>query len=153
MEGLERSLGEHPFFAGLSEHYIALVASCATDRQFEAGQYLFHEGESADGVYLVRRGRIGILITVPGRGAVMVHTASAGEIAGVSWLVPPYRWTYDAKALEPVLAIVIDTKCLRQKSEADHAFGYEMMQRFIPVLVDRLHAARLQMLDLYGVRT
>lgn len=69
----------------------------------------------------------------------------------MSWLVPPYRWTYDAKALELTRALAIEAKCLRGKCEADHDLGYEMMERFMPVLVERLHAARLQMLDVYGI--
>ena len=150
MEGLERIVREHPFFAGLSEPLVTLVSGCAKNVRFDAGQYLFREGESADAFYLIRHGRVALMITIPGRGTVTVHTVGEGELAGVSWLVPPYRWTYDAKAIELTRAISIDAKCLRQKCEADHDFGYDMMKRFTPVLVERLQSARLQMLDVYG---
>jgi len=73
-----------------------------------------------------------------------------GEILGVSWVIPPYRWTYDARALDLLRAIAIDAACLRQKREADHDLGYEMMKRFLPILVQRLQATRLQILDVYG---
>jgi hypothetical protein len=49
-------------------------------------------------------------------------------------------------------AIGIDAACLRGKCEADHDLGYEMMKRFLPILVQRLHATRLQILDVYGKR-
>jgi len=64
--------------------------------------------------------------------------------------VPPYRWGFDAKALDMVRAIALDATCLRGKCEADHDLGYEMMKRFMPVLVHRLQATRLQLLDVYG---
>ena len=80
----------------------------------------------------------------------MAWTVGEGEIVGVSWLIPPYRWTYDAKALDLVRAIGMDATCLRQKSEDDHDLGYEMMKRFVPVLVERLQTTRLQILDVYG---
>lgn len=150
MERLERIVREHQFFAGLSQSFCTLVSGCAKNVRFDAGQYLFHEGDAADEFYLIRHGRVALTITVPGKGVVTVHTVSAGELAGVSWLVPPYRWTYDAKALELTRAIALDAKCLRNKCEADHDLGYEMMKRFMPVLVERLQAARLQMLDIYG---
>ena len=150
MEGLERIVREHAFFAGLPDPFCNLVSGCVKNVRFDTGQYLFHEGESADEFYLIRHGRIALMITVPGKGAMTVHTVSEGELAGVSWLVPPYRWTYDAKALELTRAIAIDARCLRNKCEVDHDLGYEMMKRFMPVLVERLHAARLQMLDVYG---
>ncbi len=128
MEGLERIVREHPFFAGLPQSFCALVSGCAKNVRFAAGQYLFHEGGSADEFYLVRHGRVALTITVLGKGEVTVHTVSAGELAGVSWLVPPYRWTYDAKALELTRAIALDARCLRDKCEADHDLGYEMMK-------------------------
>jgi CRP/FNR family transcriptional regulator, cyclic AMP receptor protein len=44
----------------------------------------------------------------------------------------------------------MDASCLPQKCEADHDLGYEMMKRFMPVLIQRLQATRLQILDVYG---
>ncbi|MDX3966866.1 MAG: cyclic nucleotide-binding domain-containing protein [Bradyrhizobium sp.] len=153
MEGLERIVREHRFFAGLDDAFCKLVCGCAKNVRFEAGQYLFHEGEPADRFYLLRHGRVALEVTTPGRGAVRFQTVGEDEVVGVSWLIPPYRWTYDAKALELVRAIAMDATCLRQKCEADHDLGYEMMKRFVPVLVERLHATRLQILDVYGTPT
>lgn len=89
-------------------------------------------------------------IKAPGREPLVIQTLSAGEILGVSWLVRPYCWALDAKAIELTRAIAVDAACLRQKFDEDHDFGYEMMQRFVPVLMKRLQATRLQLLDVYG---
>jgi CRP/FNR family cyclic AMP-dependent transcriptional regulator len=150
MEGLERIIREHPFFSGLSEEFTALVCGCAKNVRFEASQYLFHEGQPADEFYLLRHGRVALEIASPGRGSLTFETLSEGAIVGVSWLVPPYRWTYDARALTLVRAIAMDAACLRRKCEDDHHLGYDMMKRFIPPLVERLHSTRLQVLDVYG---
>lgn len=150
MEGLERIVGEHPFFAGLEQEYIDLVTGCCKNVRFEAGQFVVREGEAADLIYLIRHGRVALQISAPGRGEVVFQTLGEGEVVGVSWLIPPYRWNQEAKALELVRAIAIDAQCLRNKSEADHHFGYEMMKRFVPVLVDRLQTTRMQILDVYG---
>jgi len=150
IEGLDRIVREHPFFAGLDEAFCKLVCGCAKNVRFEAGQYLFREGGPADQFYLLRHGRVALQVSAPGRGEVTFQTVGEGEIVGVSWLIPPYRWSYDAKALELVRAISMDAKCLRQKCESDHDLGYEMMKRFVPVLVQRLQATRMQILDVYG---
>jgi CRP/FNR family transcriptional regulator, cyclic AMP receptor protein len=150
MEGLERIIKEHSFFAGMQDVFRELVCGCAKNTHFGAGQYLFHEGEPADWFYLIRHGRVAFQLTAPGRGAMTFQTVAEGELAGVSWLIPPYRWTYDAKAVEDTRAIAINALCLRQKCEADHDLGYEMMKRFMPVLIQRLQATRLQILDVYG---
>ncbi len=150
MEGLERIVREHPFFAGLGEEAGKLVSGCAKNVRFEPGQYLFHEGDPADQFYLLRHGRAALELSAPGRGTVLFQTLGEGEVVGVSWLIPPYRWTYDAKALTLIRAIAMDAACLRRKCEEDHDLGYDMMKRFMPVLIQRLQATRMQILDVYG---
>ena len=53
-------------------------------------------------------------------------------------------------ALEPVGAIAVDAACLRGKADTDPAFGYEIMKRFATVMLERLDASRLRLLDIYG---
>ena len=112
--------------------------------------FLRRASSTCDQFYLIRHGRVALELTAPGRGAVTFQTLAEGEIVGVSWLIPPYRWTDDARAVGLVRAIAMDAACLRRKCEADHDLGYEMMKRFVPILVRRLEATRLQILDVYG---
>jgi CRP-like cAMP-binding protein len=152
MEGLERILKDHSFFAGFAPQHLALVVGCARNHRFEARQTLFREGEPANEFFLIRHGKVALDILDPGRTPIVFATLGVGEIVGASWLVPPYRWTFDARAVELTRAIGIDAACLRRKCEADHDFGYEMMKRFLPELVKRLQATQLQILDVYGKR-
>jgi CRP-like cAMP-binding protein len=149
IEGMDKIVREHRFFAGLGEDVIQLVAGCTRNVRFDAGKYLFHEGDPADEFFLIRHGRVALEIAAPGRAAVTFQTVPEGDVVGLSWIIPPYRWAYDARALDLVRAIGIDATCLRQKCESDHDFGYTMMMRFVPVLVERLQATRLQVLDVY----
>jgi len=143
---------EHPFYSGMKEEFLELISGCAKNVRFEAGQYMFNEGQPADQFYLLRSGRVALQISAPER-TLTVQTVGEDEIVGASWLVPPYRWGFDAKALELTRAIAMDAACLRGKSEGDHDLGYELMKRFMPVLIQRLHATRLQILDVYGVHS
>jgi len=151
IEGLDRIIHQHRFFAGLDEQFLKLVVGCAKNVRFESGQYLFREGSPADQFYLLREGRVALEIAAPGRAALSFLTVNEGEVVGVSWLIPPYRWTYDGRAMGLVRAIALDAKCLRDKCEENHDLGYEMMKRVVPIIVQRLHATRLQVLDVYGV--
>ena len=47
-------------------------------------------------------------------------------------------------------ATSIDAQCLRRKCDDNPALGYELMKRFLPILADRLQAARVQLVDLYA---
>jgi CRP-like cAMP-binding protein len=53
-------------------------------------------------------------------------------------------------AVTDTAAIALDAGCLRQKCDADPRLGYALVQRFAALLVQRLHATRLRLVDLYG---
>jgi CRP/FNR family cyclic AMP-dependent transcriptional regulator len=148
--GLDSFIREHPLFEGLDEDTLALIAGCARNVHFAAGAYLFREGGPAVEFYLLRAGRVALEIASPGRPTMTILTIGAGEVAGVSWLVPPYRWQHDARAVEEVRATSIGAECLRQKCEADPRLGYALMKRVVPMLLKRLRTSRLQMLDVAG---
>jgi CRP/FNR family cyclic AMP-dependent transcriptional regulator len=150
VQSLEPLLRDHPYFAGLEPQYLALLVGCARNVRFGAGEYLFEEGQPADRFYILRSGHVALEIDAPGRGPIIVQTVGAGDVLGFSWLFEPHRWSFDARAVEATRAIALDGVCLRTKSEADHGLGYELMKRFARVVVQRLQATRLQLLDVYG---
>jgi len=143
-------IAEHPFFRDMTGPYRALVAGCGKNVRFEAGQMLAKTSEPANEFFAIRHGRVSIELHSPERGPLIIQTVESGDIAGWSWLFPPYQWTFDIRALEEVRVVSFDGKCLRAKCEQDAAMGYELMKRFARVFVRRLEAARLQLLDLYG---
>ena len=79
----------------------------------------------------------------------MIETLGPGTEIGWSWLFPPYRWQFDARATEPVEAIAVDAICLREKVDSDPALGYELTKRFAAVMLSRLQAARLRLTVLH----
>ena len=151
METLEPILSQHAFFKDLPPAYLSIIVGCASNVKFAEGEFLFREGGDADTFYLIREGRVALEIFTTHKGPVVLHSIGEGEVVGWSWLIPPYHWHFDARAMEPARAIALDGKCLRGKCEDDHSLGYELMKRFAHIIEERLQAARLQLLDLYGV--
>jgi len=131
MRGLERIVLDQPFFAGLGPEFGSAISGCTRNLRFAAGEYLFREGE-------------------PGQQPLVVATLHEGDILDGSWLVPPYLWTFDARSSELVRVLGVDARCLRDKCEADHDLGYELMKRFAGAMGERLRATRLQVADVYG---
>ena len=140
----------HEFFAALEPADIDLVAGCGRNVVFPAGATIAHAGDAADTFYVVRDGRVALEVHSPGRGTLVVDTAGTGDVAGWSWLFPPYEWRFDARAEREVHAVALDGACLRAKCDEDPAFGYRLLKRFSAVVVERLETARLRLLDLYG---
>jgi CRP/FNR family transcriptional regulator, cyclic AMP receptor protein len=147
---LEGILAEHPFANNLKDEYLQLMLGCASNVRFEAGQFVFHEGEDADQFYLIREGKIALEIFAAQRGPLTILTLESGDVLGWSWLFPPYRWKFDARALVLTRALALDGKCLRTKCEEDHHLGYELLKRFVLVIEQRLQATRFQLLNVYS---
>ncbi len=149
MKKIDALLKELPFFAALTHEQYRIISGCARNCRFDAGQYLFRESAPADEFLVIRHGKVALEIVAPGQAPIVISTLHEGDVVGAAWLVPPYRWMYDARAMELTRAIGIDAECLRGKCEADPKLGYEMMKLFLPMLVDGLHATQLQLLDVY----
>jgi len=153
MATMEELLGGHPFFAGLGSSVVQLIAGCASNVHFAAGDYIFVEGEAASRFYVIRHGRVALEIHSPTRGPLVIDTMDEGEVLGWSWLVPPYRYFGDARAVTPVSATVLDGTCLRGKCEADAELGYQLLKRVTTVMYQRLQSTRVRLLDLYGTES
>ena len=150
METLEPIVSGLPLFKGLKPEHIQIITGCAANARFEAGEFLGRSGGPADRFWIIRQGRVTLEIHAPGRGSLTVQTIGENDVAGWSWLVPPYQLRFDIHAASSTRALVFDGLCLRGKLAHDPELGYELMQRFSQVILRRLEAMSIQLLDLYG---
>jgi CRP-like cAMP-binding protein len=153
IESLEQLLKHHPFFSGLPDPFLKIVAGCGKNAQFAKDTMVFREGDPADCFYLIRDGHVALEIHSPKGGTIVIQSVPAGQVLGWSWMFPPYRWHFDARATEPVRATRLDAKCLRDKCEADPKLGFDMMRRFNGILLQRLQSTRLQLIDAYETKS
>ena len=143
-------LTPHPVFKDFDEETLDLLSGCGRIEHFKKGQFIYREGDEADKVYIIRKGDVAIEIAAPGRPPLVVESLKAGDIAGWSWMVPPYRSSADALAVTDVSAVSLDATCMRGKCDDHPALGYQMFKTWLPHLTKRVRAQRLQLLDLYG---
>lgn len=148
-EDLGTFLACHPLLGGLPGDVDDDISRCCLNIAVRAGQYLLVEGEPANAFYLIRRGQVSLETRAPGRLQVL-ETLGPGAVLGWSWLFPPYRWRFDARAVEPVGAVAVDATCLRSKAETDPNLGYELMKRFNSVIVSRLDAVQARLSERYS---
>jgi len=145
-EILGKILSQQLFFKGMAPEHIAFLAECSTRVQFAAGQYLCREGEIADFFYVIHHGLVALELVKPDQGDFAVQSLEAGDILGWSWLVPPYRWRFNARAVETTQAIALDGRCLRAKCEENHELGYQLLVRLMQVMTQRLETTRHQLI-------
>ena len=107
-ESLKQAIRVHPFFEGMRPEHLDIIASDAKSAKFEAGQMLFHEGEPANQFYLIQSGRITLEAHELAGETVKVLDLGPSEVLGWSWLVPPFTWHLQARALEPTQVIALN---------------------------------------------
>jgi CRP-like cAMP-binding protein len=127
------------------------LADCARRAEFSTDELIFRQGDEADQFYLIRRGRVALEIPTPQGDPIILQTAGKGDFLGWSWMITPYRWHFNARAVELTRAVALNGKRLREKCESDHHLGYEVIRRVAGIMDRRLQATRLQLLDIYGI--
>ncbi len=150
MKALAARIAEQPFFQGMTSEHLTILGDCAMATQFTQGQMIVSENDLANRFYVLEAGRVALEFRRDDGGQVLVETLGPGEALGWSWLFPPYRWHFDARALEDTTAIFFYGTRLRAACDEDHDFGYELIRRMAQVAVLRLEIARRHLASIVG---
>ncbi len=154
MHTLESILSEHYCFKGLGKKYLDMIAKKATHAAYDEGDYIFHEGDKGDKLYIIREGIVALETRLaPDRDPITIQMIGEGDVLGWAWLFPPHLCHFDAKAVAPTKTVVLDGTFIRTKCEEDHDLGYELMKRFASLIQQRLQAVRLQNPNMYVVKS
>ena len=153
MQDLKVIMMEHPFLKGMGPRLLNMLDEYSSLQEFESGKFIFRQNQRASTCYLIVEGKVELEWFSANSGPLVLQSIQSGEVLGWSWLLPPYEWRMDARAVEYTRAIVMDGELVRQCMQADDELGYELLQRFLVVLAARLDATRLELLSLYGAHT
>jgi CRP/FNR family transcriptional regulator, dissimilatory nitrate respiration regulator len=94
-------------FAGLSSPDLEDIAAITLVKSLEKGDYLFHEGDPAQGFYVVQRGAINVhRVNAAGKEQI-IHIFRAGESFAEATLATPAGYPADARALEPTQVLLV----------------------------------------------
>ena len=144
------NLRDHSFARELASHHADALASCAQECVIAPASYFWRQGELADAVYLIYSGRVALEISLPEQAPIQIESVENDEVLGWLWLIPSYRWHFDARAITEVRALRLEGKCLRKMCECNQLLGYQVLKAFALVTADRLQTARLRLLELFG---
>lgn len=147
---LQYVLEELRFSAQMPRDVLDQLAAASTIAQVRAGAVVFREGTKNDNLYLVRSGRVGLEMNVPGRGTVRILTVGPGEMVGWSALLDNGKMTASAVAVEDIEVVVAPADKLRELCDSNRDFGFHLMRQMADALSKRLVATRLQLLDLFA---
>lgn len=147
MQSIENYLSAHPFFSGLDGGYISFLSNSVKELRIKEGEVLFQQGKHANKFYLLRSGRVSVQVPALLGPTLELQVLGEGQILGWSWLIPPYRWNFQALALEDSDLLEFDGSAILVRCEEDPKFGYELFKRFAAMMSERLDAARQKFMD------
>ena len=114
---------------------------------------LFHLGGPARNLRFVIHGRVALFLPDTGDRGHTIGTASKGDLLGWSALRgPSTTWTVSARATRETRCLVFPGQDVRALCDDDPRFGYHFMRYGFETVARRLTDARLQLLDVYGLR-
>jgi len=132
---------------GIDPDFVELLTWGAKEMSYERGDILFMAGEPADRFFLLEYGSVALEFAIPEDRHTSTQRVGSGEVVGWSWMTAPYRYTSDARVLQPTKAIIFDAAAVRQACRERPREGYRVLQRLMAVVANRLDAARSQLVD------
>ncbi len=138
--------------SNLPDEELAYLASLASEREFPAGHVIFGEGESADRLFIIESGKVVLELATAGPEPKVILSLGKGDLLGVSWMFPPYQWSFTARATDTTKAIEIDAVKVREACGMDPSLKAWVLEVVAKEAVRRLQATRMQLLDVYGGR-
>jgi CRP/FNR family cyclic AMP-dependent transcriptional regulator len=140
-------LEEQPFLRGMSIRQLELLAENSMLAEFQAGEKIVSEGDSANRFYLILEGLVELESRGPEGEIIRIQTIGTGDVLGWSWLFPPYYWHFDARATTSSKTIFFYGTRLRELCETNHDLGYELMMRVSEIIIKRLQATRRELVE------
>ncbi len=144
-------VADHPFFQGLDPALTAEAGRLALERRCATGEWLVRDGDPAASFYLIYHGKVALEVATAEKPHLTIQTVGPGEVLGWSWLVSPYLWRLDARALKPTQVLAIDGAGFKEALAAHPERGYQFLLRLLPILAQRLENTQIQLLDIHGL--
>lgn len=123
-------LQAQPFLRGITAQQLESLAEDSMPVEFKINERIYiYQGHSAR-FYLILKGQVKLESRMSNGHAVHIQTLIPGDILGWSWLLPRYRWHFDARAIVPTKAVFFYGSQLCELCEQEPDCGCELMRVF-----------------------
>lgn len=146
LEESKRILMRSDLFQGLKQTYVDLILMICEETRHVAGEYVFHEGDTGDAVYLVGQGTVEVVLEPRTEGeapisvAVMAPNSTFGEVTLVE--TEGLR-TASVRCRSDAQLIRIQRDRLLRLCHDYPEIGFQVMQRIAAELATKLRSSNL----------
>ena len=129
-----------PLFSELNPDELGEIVSLARSRSFGEGQTIFRQGDEADGMYVIERGRVRISARVLGESEVELAVLGPGDVLGEFALVDRGGRSATAQAIEPSSGFFFSNRQFEVLRTDLRPAAFKTMRRISRELSERLHS-------------
>ena len=145
-------LRRYPLFAGQNNYMLEEIAMLSNEIKKEKDEWLFHEDEDAQKLYLVLDGAVALTVYVylngSGQHLSSTHSLGKGEIVGWSAIIPPHQYKVGATIVKTSNLLEIDALPLRQLLNDNPEYGYHFLRQIAEVVSERYMLVNIQIMSL-----
>lgn len=134
------------FFEGLDKGDIEIIAGLCHLRNYDVGETVFKQGDPGEHLYIIVDGMVFLERTLDlGRrmGRVTIETLGRGRVLGcwATLLNQPHVMMSTAVCQEETRILVIKGSDLRRLMVSNELLGFNIMEKFCRLLLERIQAA------------
>lgn len=133
-------------FHGLTEPQVRRIAAIVVEQGMEAGQWVFHEGQEGNELYVIKEGQVELIIEMNGAFLPISVLRAPGQCFGTSALIAPHKYSISARCLKEGALLAIKRDQLRRMVDEDRELGCVIMTNLAEHLLARLNETRLELI-------
>lgn len=143
---IQKALQSCQFLKDISEAHLATIVDFSSIDHYEAGSYLFRQGDMGDDLFIIIDGYIFLERTMDigsHKGSVVIDALAKGRTLGCwsTLLGEPHKLMSSANCQKDSIVVRVKGRQLRECMESDTSFGFFMLKRLCFLLRDRIEAA------------
>lgn len=136
---MDRALiAQSQIFQDLSDHEAARVGEMCEIVELEADEYVFHEGDEGDRLYIIESGEVRISRRIPGAGEEALTILGRGACFGEMSVLDESSRSADAIAHGRCRLLSITRESFRELLDSDRELGYKVLWSVVHLVCDRL---------------
>jgi CRP/FNR family transcriptional regulator, cyclic AMP receptor protein len=129
-----------PLFTSLSQEELEKIAELCETKSWDSGEYIFHEGEPGNRLFIIVEGGVRISREIPGAGEEALAVLKRGALFGEMAVFDKSERSTDAISHGGTTALTISRSELEMLLEFNRDLAYKVLWAVVRMLSGRLRS-------------
>jgi CRP/FNR family transcriptional regulator, cyclic AMP receptor protein len=129
-----------PLFTSLTQEELEKIAELCETKRWESGEYIFHEGEQGNRLFIIVEGSVRISRQIPGAGEEALAVLQRGALFGEMAVFDKSERSTDAISHRGTTTLTISRSELEMLLEFNRDLAYKVLWAVVRMLSGRLRS-------------